>query len=168
LTDLPVVSDASPLIGLARVGHLDLLRRLYDRVQVPPQVFEELQISENRPGSRALRTAVEEGWLEPVLLASGDLEFLTLSLGPGEAAAILLAGQRPYRFLLLDDRRGREVAKRRGLVVIGTGGVLLAAKGGGLIDSVSGVLDRLAATGYRLSRELRNRVLALAGEGEEA
>lgn len=64
MTDLPVVADAGPLIGLARVGLLDLLRQLYGKVLIPVQVFEELQTSEDRPGSRALRAAVQEGWLE--------------------------------------------------------------------------------------------------------
>jgi len=92
-------------------------------------VFEELQTSEDRPGSRALHAAIQEGWLESAALASSDeLKSLSLALGPGEAGAILLSGQRPCRFLLLDERRGRTVAKRRGLRVVGTGGVLLAAR----------------------------------------
>jgi uncharacterized protein len=165
LTDLPVVADAGPLIGLARVGLLDLLRQLYGKVLIPVQVFEELQTSEDRPGSRALRAAVQEGWLESAAPASGDeLGSLSLALGPGEAGAILLSGQRPCRFLLLDERRGRAVAKRRGLRVVGTGGILLAAKQQGLLSRVSQALDQLAESGYRLSPELRNQILTLAGE----
>jgi uncharacterized protein len=169
LTDLPVVADAGPLIGLARVGLLDLLRHLYKRVLIPVQVFDELQTSADRPGSRALRSAVQEGWLESATLASGEeLESLSLALGPGEAGAILLAGQRPCRFLLLDERRGRAVAKNHGLRVVGTGGVLLAAKQQGLLGRVSPALDQLADSGYRLSPELRSQILTLAGEGEDA
>lgn len=164
MTDLPVVADAGPLIGLARVGLLHLLRRLYGKVLIPVQVFEELQISQDRPGARALRSAMEDGWLESALLEkSQELESLSLALGLGEASAILLSSQRPCRFLLL-ERRGRSVAKKRGLRVVGTGGVLLTAKEQGLIDQVSDPLDRLGANGYRLSSELRERLLALAGE----
>jgi len=166
LTDLPVVADAGPLIGLARVGLLDLLRLLYGTVLIPIQVLDELQISEDRPGSLALRAAVQAGWLQSVLVASSEeLEALGLALGAGEASAILLAGQSPCRFLLLDERRGRAVAKRRDLRVVGTGGVLLTAKQQGLLDRVSVALDRLAGSGYRLAPELRNQILILAGEG---
>lgn len=168
MSDLPVIADAGPLIGLARVGLLDLLRQLYGKVLIPLQVFEELQIAEDRPGSRALRMATEEGWLEPVDLGGSGAEPLSLALGPGEACAILLAEQQQCRFLLLDEQRGRAVARKRGLRVVGTGGVLLAAKQRGLLDRVSVALDRLAASGYRLSAELRERILVLAGEDDGA
>jgi len=168
LTDLPIVADAGPLIGLARVGLLDLLRQLYGRVLIPVQVLDELQISEDRPGSLALRTAVQAGWLQSVLVASSEeLESLGLALGPGEASAILLAGRSPCRFLLLDERRGRAVAKRRELRVVGTGGVLLTAKQQRLLEQVSIALDRLAKAGYRLAPELRNQILILAGEVDD-
>jgi predicted nucleic acid-binding protein len=167
LTDHPVVADAGPLIGLARVGLLGLLYQLYGKILIPVQVLEELQITEARPGSVVLRAAIQAGWLQSALVTSDEeLKSLSLALGPGEAGAILLAEQRPCRFLLLDERRGRAVAKRRGLRIVGTGGVLLTAKQQGLLDRVSVVLDQLAESGYRLSPELRNRILSLAGEGE--
>lgn len=166
MSDIPVVADAGPLIGLARVGLLDLLRQLYERVLVPVEVFEELRTADDRPGSRGLRAALEAGWLSVAPVETQGAESLSLALGPGEAAAILLAAQGPCRFLLLDERRGRAVAKGRGLRVVGTGGVLVAAKEKGLIDRVSDALEQLAAGGYRLSVELLARVLELAGEGD--
>ena len=37
-----VVSDASPLISLAVIGHLELLKHLYERVLIPDAVYQEL------------------------------------------------------------------------------------------------------------------------------
>jgi predicted nucleic acid-binding protein len=162
---VPIVADASPLIGLARIGLLALLRDLYGGVVIPAEVLEELHVHENRPGSRTLLLALEAGWLRAEALRdSAEMVALLRSIGPGEAAAILLAEQRPCRFVLLDEKRGRAVAKRRNIPVAGTGTILLAAKKRALIESVSMTLDQLAAAGYRLSARLRAEITRLAGE----
>ncbi len=66
--------------------------------------------------------------------------------------------------LLIDERRGRIAARHRGLEVIGTGRILLAAKEAKLIDSVADVLEALKTSGYRLSDKLCRRLLELAHE----
>ncbi|MBI5016838.1 MAG: DUF3368 domain-containing protein [Deltaproteobacteria bacterium] len=160
-----VVADAGPLIGLGRVGRLPLLRLLYGALLIPPRVLEELDVGSGRPGATAVAQALAEGWLQ--VRSIGDpsgLSRLSGLVDAGEAEALVLAEEVVLRFLLIDDRRGRAVARRRGLTVVGTGGVLLAAKKKGLQEAVGLVVAELAATGYRLSPELRARLLALAGE----
>lgn len=125
----PIAADAGPLIGLARAGLLQILPKLYSVVEVPPTVVEELRVEEERPGSRALREAQAAGWL-----VTRGLEWpeqatkLEEVVDGGEAEAILLAEERRSRFLLLDERRARLLARSRGVAVVGTGGVLIAAK----------------------------------------
>ena len=162
-----VVADAGPLIALARTGHIRLLRELYGTVIVPPLVLAELRVEENRPGSRALRTVVSEGWLlETQLRKTSARASLPPAVDPGEAEAVLLAEEVDLRFLLIDERRGRLLAQRRGLPVVGTGGVLLVAKEKGLVDRVATVLGELAKAGYHFSAQLRATLLHLAGESE--
>ena len=162
-----VVADAGPLIGLARIGQLPLLTSLYGAVLVTEAVLTELNIDSGRPGARALSLAVAQGAILPRQLQPGsesELARLCLSVDAGEASAILLARQVDCRFLLIDERRGREIARRRGLQVVGLGGVLLAAKRSRLIHSVEPVLIALAAEGYRLTDALVAEILRLAGE----
>lgn len=163
-----LVADTGPLIGLARVRHLHLLESLFTEVVVPPEVHRELRIKERRPGSQALEKALEEGWLSVTPLATGSREPapLTQALDVGEVEAIRLAEERSA-ILLIDDRRGRAAAKRRGLRIVGTGGVLLAAKKAALLPRVAPVLRALEDSGYRLSPALVGRILQIADESED-
>jgi predicted nucleic acid-binding protein len=162
-----VVADAGPLIGLARIDRLSLLHALYGSVLVPEAVLAELRADSDRPGSWVLSAALAQGVICPRALAKGcesELKRLRLLLDAGEASAILLAEQVGCRFLLIDERRGRDVARRRGVPVVGLAGVLLAAKRSGLLSAVEPVLADLSQQGYRLSDALVAEVLRLAGE----
>ena len=42
MSDMPIVSNASPLIALARINHLDLLKQLFQTIVIPPTVVEKI------------------------------------------------------------------------------------------------------------------------------
>lgn len=162
-----IVADAGPLLGLERIELVSILADLYGTVLIPPRVPAELELSQGRPGSHRLAAALQEGWLRVEAPNRPDeLKRLRLLLDGGEAEAILLAEDHPGEPLLLDERRGRTVARSRQIPVIGTGGVLLLAKRYGHIERVVPVLDRLAEAGYRLSPALRHHIGVLPGEGD--
>lgn len=165
--DRVVVADAGPLIGLARIDRLSLLDSLYGAVVIPECVRDELCLDSDRPGSRALSAAFAAGTIQVQALAldaGPELARLSLLLDPGESAAIVLAEQIGCRFLLIDERRGREIARRRGISVVGVAGLLLAAKRAGRLDSLAPTLTELSRQGYRLSDALVAEVLRLANE----
>lgn len=66
--------------------------------------------------------------------------------------------------VLMDERRGRQTARRQGVPLFGVLGVLLQAKRIGKIECVAPTLDRMQANGYRISQPLINAALHLAGE----
>lgn len=104
----------------------------------------------DRPGSRVLSAALAQDVIQPWALSqdgASELVRRCLVLDAGEVSAILLAEQTDCRFVLIDERRGREIARRRGLLVVGLAGVLLAAKRAGLLESVAPVLAERSRLG---------------------
>jgi len=87
-------------------------------------------------------------------------------LDAGEAEAIALAIAIKADLVLLDENEARRVARLHGLRYTGVVGVLLIAKSEGRIAAMKDCLDRLAESGFRLSKSLRAEVLKLAKEEE--
>ncbi len=89
---------------------------------------------------------------------------LELVLDKGEAEAITLALEVDADLVLLDDREARLQAKRLGLPVTDTLGILLRAKRLGLIESLRDELNKLKEKGFCVSKSLEERILRMAGE----
>jgi hypothetical protein len=160
-----VVADAGPLIGLARVGRLGLLKDLYETIAVPEKVLDEISAAGGKPGAEIISENLRLGWIKVVPVnPSESAKRLHAIVDAGEAEAIQLAIEMVADLLLIDDRKGRKLAKNKGLTVIGTGGVLLKAKQDGWLEKVAPVLSELSKEGYRLSMPLCRRILERAGE----
>lgn len=158
---MTVVTNAGPLIALARIGRLDLLPALYGQVVIPPAVYREVTQDAGLPGYQDL---IEATWLKVrEVHDQAGVQRLLFWLDPGENEAILLA-QEAGLTLLIDERRGRTIAQALGLDKTGTVGVLLAAKAEGQISAITPLLHALLAAGVRLSPRLYQEVQRLAGE----
>ncbi|MBN2443608.1 MAG: DUF3368 domain-containing protein [Spirochaetales bacterium] len=85
----------------------------------------------------------------------------------GEAEAIALAKEKKAAFLLIDEMKGRLIAEREGITIIGLIGVLLAAKNRGLISSLKEMIELLETNaGFWISEEFKTRILDVAGESK--
>lgn len=151
------VVDASPLIFLAKLERLPLLRDAAGEVLVPQVVLSEIRAQED-PATSRIESACRS-WLQPVASqAPTDADLV------GELAVIGLALEMDASRVVLDDLAARRQARECGLPVIGTLGILLAARHRGEISSLRTEIDRLVAHGFRVSSELVDRVLEEAGE----
>jgi len=153
-----VISDTSPLRYLVLIGEADLLPALYSEVLIPEAVADEL----NQPASpEAVRRWLmhRPAWLQVVPLTARPASVSLPHLDPGEHDAILLALHLKADLMLMDERDGVEEARRLGLTVTGTLGVLDRATERGLIE-LAPVIARLRQTNFRVDPALLDRLLA--------
>lgn len=156
-----VVADASTLIGLSRIGQLNLLRELYGEVVIPQSVYDEVVI-ESKDGSGKIKNAK---YLKVEKVADSKVVELFLGyLGKGEAEAIILSKEKKADLILIDEKKARKAARRAGFDVVGVLGLLLAAKSKALIPAVKPFIEKLSKKGFRLSKKVTEKALKEAGE----
>ena len=158
----PPACNASPLIVLARAGHLDLLRTLYGGVIVPDAVADEvLHGPANDPAAAALQT---DAWLQRTAVPDIPLPVAAWDLGMGEAEVLAWALRHPGCEAILDDRLGRRCARALAIPVRGTLGVVLLAKKRGIIPAARPVVESLRKAGLFISPEVLEPSLRLVEE----
>ena len=158
-----VLSDASPLIGLAVADAFVILRRLFKTISITDSVRREVTARKTWPGATDVAQGIAEGWIERVRVPRAGVSFPTL--GPGETTTLNVALRRvPRCLVLMDDAAARAEARARGIAVTGTAGVLLVARQRNLIPAVRPRLEKLFAAGFRISPGVIGAILQEAGE----
>ena len=151
-----VVADTGPINYLVQLQHIDVLSVLYQRVLVPSAVQNEL-LNARAPAQVRLWMASPPPWLAvvPVELLQDTLLDV---LDEGEAEAIQLAERTHADRVLMDEAVGRDLARARGLRVIGTLGVLRQASQLGIVD-LRVEIRRVRELGFRVSQQVVDAVL---------
>ena len=163
MPERPLVCDTTVLLYLDRIGQLHLLRALFEPICVPDPVRLELDMGRLlRPDTVAPSRL---GWISMVPVGQDEMDALPLNrLGEGERAVIAYAKSHREYLAGLDDLQARMLAEAVGLRVVGIIGVLFRAKREGLIPTVRSQLDALRLAGFRLTEDLYQGSLQLAGE----
>ena len=152
-----IVSDAGPLIIFARLGRLSLLRDVSGPLTIPYAVSAEIMANQGTmPGAAEIAHA---DWIVRERIADESL-LLSLPgrLHEGEREAIALASKLNAQ-LLIDEIRGRGIAIRLGIEVIGSLRILAEAKRIGIVENVAPVLAEMRSDGYRIDHDLIRRFL---------
>lgn len=152
------VSNTSPLILLDKVSHLFLLQQLFQKVIIPPTVDKEWL----RPGGYLVPSWLSVEPLTPEAQKIAD--DLRNRIDPGEAEAIALCSVMKLGWIILDDMKARQHAKSIGLQVIGTLGILTAAKRKGMIPALKPLLEMLKAHRFYVADDVLAAALAFVGE----
>jgi len=158
----PAVSNASPLIWLAKIGKLELLRVLFGKVVIPKRVYIEAVSEEKAPDAILIEDAVKGGWVE---VSEEKLEDSTIlaeaaRIHLGEAEAILLA-RKLGADLIVDEKEASETAHIFGVTTMGTVAVLLLGLARDMLTfaEFKESLDGLISLGFWLSVDVYNRAL---------
>jgi len=162
MSEAIAVADSGPLIGLVRIGQLELLPRMFSEIIAPPEVWHEVTVK-----GRGLPGAYEISqikWIKIKGPSSQLVQPLSILVDAGEAQAIALAQTTSNCIILLDDARARKIAARLNIKQIGTIGLLLRAKRMGLIDKIRPHIDALIRNGIYIRQQLIDAVLHEARE----
>jgi len=146
---------------------LDLIDRQFGAVHIPPAVKAEVLRHPNPFAREVLKNAFASGRI--IETTDVDLEPISLllrrTLDQGESEAISLAVNSGSELMLIDEREGREVARRLGLRLTGTLGILMRAKLDGSLTSLKDVINELQINhAFSLAPALVERALREVGE----
>ena len=160
------VVNASPLIVLARLSRLELLRETRPGVQVvlPQAVLDEIMRGEPNDPAVSLLPEVLGDWIRVIPTPPVSAEVQIGGLDPGEIAVISVALNHPGCEVVLDDKAARREAGRLGIPCIGTVGLILNGHRLGCVPSVREALQTLRDTGMYISDGLFQLALDQAGE----
>ena len=154
-----VVANTTPIIALADIGQLDLLRQLYGEIIIPTAVLDEI-ISEP-----ARSKVGESDWIIVESVSNAEQKRLFKSrLHEGEVEVMRLAQEQHADLVIIDDNAAKKTAKFLGINVTGTMGILIRAKQNGLIDEVKPLIEELLDKGLYIGQEVVDMVLEAAGE----
>ena len=140
-----IIADTSCLIILTKIGELDLLEHLFQKVAITPTIAQEYQ--EELPEWITIQSSNEKSY-----------RAIAEIIDEGEASAIALALEIGDCRLILDDIRARKYAKQLDLSVTGTLGIIAQAQKAGIIPSALTVIDKIQATNFRLSARVVEQV----------
>ncbi len=133
--DAVAIIESGPLICLVRINQLELLPRLFAKILVPPEVWNEVTVrGQDHPGAYEVSQVT---WMTIQAPDPQLVKPLGILVDAGEAEAIALAQITADCTILLDDARARKIAQRLNIKQIGTIGLLLRAKRKGLISTRS-------------------------------
>lgn len=161
-----VVSDTTAISSLILINRINLLNQLFGEVIIPYEVYKELQQGEFEI---KLEEIIAQSTFIKVHQVSDRLALASLlsQLDIGEAAAIILAKEMNATLLIIDERKGYQIANTYGVSCVGTLGVLIEAYKKGLVIDFPLILNDLKTKAkFWISPSLEKRILELAREKE--
>ncbi len=156
MKEYSVISNSTPLIAFIKKNELSIIKKLFNKLIIPKAVYDEIV---NVPKSleneiEILESEIKKEWI--LIKKIKNLKFAELNLGRGETEAINACLEVNEPLLLIDEKKGRNIAKSLKIPVLGTLGILTLAKKRRLKEGkqLQENLDDLIKGGFYLSSEV--------------
>ena len=104
---MKVVSNSSPLIVLTKINRIDLLKHLFTAVCISEEVYREVYKIKKGHCPRWIKVVKVKGRMA--------VDALDAIVDKGEAETIILAKEMNIKQVLMDDRKGVNLARKMGL-----------------------------------------------------
>lgn len=155
---MDVILNTTVLSNFVSVDALHLIKRLFGVIYTTHEVHEEILRGISR-GYQYLEDVDREmsfderGWLRVIAICSHtehqSMNDLLKRLGVGESSCIAIAKSRKMIFLS-DDRTARRIAKKNGVLISGTIGILMRCVDKNIISFSEGnvILAEMIRKGY--------------------
>lgn len=157
---MKIVSNTTPIISLASIGKLNVLKELFGEIIIPQSVYNEIKAKESYGYKE-----VDSDYIKVQAIKGTKYRDLLLNqLDLGEAETIILATEINADYVIIDDNIGYKIAKNSGLNVIRTLSVLLKAKDKGIIEEIRPLLDEMIMKGRWYSKKVYESFLKKIGE----
>ena len=159
-----IVSNTTPIIGLASIERLDLLDKVFRKILIPQAVYDEIIIG-GRKSDWAKHDVLSASWIEVVTVKDRlAVDVLLDELDIGEAETIVLALELNADWVLMDEKKGRRKLSQLEMRKIGTLGILLKAKQLDLLSELRADLEKIRKKGFSISQRVIDEVLKAANE----
>ena len=154
-----IISNASPLIFLSKIGRIGLLNDLFDEVFVPEGAWNEA-IHKPDDVTDNLRVLKSAGKFN-VFAVKNTIAVSAMigRLHRGESEVIVGSGELDIPDVILDDGYARSKAKQMGLRVTGTLGILIAGHQNGLVNDIVAEIVALRKIGFRISDVIVEQIM---------
>ena len=156
-----VISDASPIFSLVIIDKLHVLDALFDEIYITKAVWEEL----TRDKTTEQYPKIGKYFEHKVKEISGFNE-LTFLMDYGESESVILYKELNADYLLIDDKKARDIAENFGIQCIGTIGILSVAKDKKLVDELRPLFEMFIKNKRYYALNLLNAILKKHGERE--
>lgn len=155
-----VVSNTTPIISLASINRVEILKDLFGEIIIAQAVYDEIKAKESY-GYREIdykffkKRGIRGELYKDLLLNQLDL---------GESETIILAKELNADLVIIDENTAFKIAQNSGLKVTRTLSILLKAKNTGIISEIKPLLDQMIVKGRWYSKKVYESFLGKIGE----